>query len=368
MLIEALNKFSPEPKSLLIAYSGGVDSHVLLHAFAHCGIKHQLRAVHIHHGLSPNANNWVKHAEEICSQLHIPLTVHKLHLNIQKGESIEAIARDARYQYFAEILRPDEILCTAHHEDDQMETVLLQLLRGAGPKGLAAMSAIAPFAQGFHARPLLSVAHDLILNYAKEKHLKWIIDESNDNIQFDRNFLRHDIIPLIKKRFPAAAQTVARSASHCATAQQVIEKYISEEIKKLAGDFADTLSRKKLSALDDDLQSQILRTWLHEKNIPMPSTDQLQAMQKLLTLDNDVKAIVCLQKHSARLYRDNLFVEENENFTPEKPNVDIRFHENGDGLHVKKLFQENNIPPWQRESTPLIYINDVLIGLIKIPL
>lgn len=368
MLTDTINTFFPEPRSLLIAYSGGVDSHVLLHALAHCDVKHQLRAVHVHHGLSLNADLWAQHVKKICDELHISLTVHHLHLNIQKGESVEAVARDGRYQYFADIFQKDEILCTAHHEDDQMETVLLQLLRGAGPKGLAAMAEIESFAQGFHARPLLSVKKENILKYANDNHLQWITDESNDSLQFDRNYLRHEVIPLIKKRFPAAAETVSRSASHCAVAQQVIEEYISDELKKLSGDIANTLSRKKLSELDDNLQTQILRTWLLQKNIPMPSTEQLKSVQKLLTMKNDVKAIVLLQKHSARLYRDNLFVEENKTFKPEKPNVEIRFHQTGDGLPVKKLFQENNIPPWQRESTPLIYVNGELIGLIKIPL
>ncbi len=356
MLIKTLNESFPEPKFLLIAYSGGLDSHVLLHALAHCNIKHQLRAVHIHHGLSPNANAWAAHAENICNELHIPLTIHKLDLNIQKGDSIEARARDARYQYFAEILQQDEILCTAHHQDDQLETVLLQLLRGAGPKGLAAMAEL----QNDHARPLLHISHDLILKYAEDNHLEWITDESNANIKFDRNFLRHEVIPLIKQRFPAAAQTVSRSANHCAVAQQVIEQ--------LMGDLPKTLSRKKLAELDENMQTQVLRTWLAQKNIPMPSSEQLKSIQKMLTLDNDVKAIVTWHKHSARLYRDHLYAEENEKFIPEKPNVDIRFHTKGDGLSVKKLFQENNIPPWQRESTPLIYLNDELIGLIKIPL
>jgi tRNA(Ile)-lysidine synthase len=356
MLIKTLNKLFPESKPLLIAYSGGLDSHVLLHALAHCNIKHQLRAVHIHHGLSPNANAWAAHAENICNELNIPLVIHHLDLNLQKGESIEARAREARYQYFEELLQDGEILCTAHHQDDQLETVLLQLLRGAGPKGLAAMAEF----QDNHARPLLHISHGDILNYAHENNLEWITDDSNTNIQFDRNFLRHEIIPLIKQRFPAAAETVSRSASHCAVAQQVIEQ--------LMGDLPKTLSRKTLSELDDNMQTQVLRTWLAQKNIPMPSSEQLKSIQKMFTLDNDVKAIVTWDKHSARLYRDHLFAEETEKFTPEKPNVDIRFHKNGDGLSVKKLFQENNIPPWQRESTPLIYLNDVLIGLIKMPL
>lgn len=365
MLIETLNKSLAEPQSLLIAYSGGMDSHVLLHALKHCGTNHTLRAVHLNHGLSPNAEHWQEHAQRVCDDLNIPLMIHPLNLNIQKGESIEALAREARYDYFAQILQAQEILCTAHHQDDQMETVLLQLLRGAGPKGLAAMSGFESFAKGYLARPLLNTTHDLIVNYAQDNKLSWITDESNENTQFDRNFLRRDIIPILKKRFPKAAQTVSRSALHCAAAQQVIEQYIADELINLKGEFEESLSRQKLSQLDDNMQMQVLRTWLSQKNIPMPSTEQLKSVQKLLTLDNDVKAIVVWQSHSARLYRDNLFADKNENFNLPKPKVDIRFYKKGDGVGLKKLFQENNIPIWQRESVPLIYVNDELIGIIK---
>lgn len=368
LLIDTINKLFPEPKSLLIAYSGGMDSHVLLHAVKNCGINHTLRAVHINHGLSPNALQWQNHAQQVCKTLNIPLITHQLNLNIPKGESIEACARDARYAYFAEILQANETLCTAHHQDDQLETVLLQLLRGAGPKGLAAMSDFEPFAKGYFARPLLTLTHDLILTYAQENKLEWITDESNANIQFDRNFLRHEIIPVLKKRFPKASETISRSAMHCASAQQVIEYCLTKELENLSGDFPGTLSREKLAELDSDLQTQLLRTWLNNRNIPMPSTQQLTELQKLIHLKNDVKAVIVWKNHSARLYRDSLFAQENAAFNSSKPNVEIRFYKKGDGLNLKKIFQENNIPPWQRESTPLIYLNDELIGIIKMPL
>lgn len=403
MLITALNQTFPEPRSLLIAYSGGMDSHVLLHASRHCGINHSLRAVHLNHGLSPNALQWQQHAEQVCKDLNIPLITKSLNLTIPKGESLEAAAREARYAYFAEILQTNEILCTAHHQDDQMETVFLQLLRGAGPKGLAAMSAFEPFAKGYFSRPLLNSTHDLILNYAHDHNLTWITDESNSNTQFDRNFLRHEIMPVLKKRFPKASETVSRSAAHCASAQRVLEYGLTTTLKQVTGDFAGTLSRAKLSALDSDLQTQVLRTWLVNKNIPMPSTQQLVQLKGLLALKNDVKAIVTWQNYSVRLYQDSLFAAQTHTFNPPDPiaipwdasqelvlpqslgtlkfiksptgqlsadilqkNITIAFRQIGDGLRFKKIFQELNIPSWQRWQLPLIYVNDELAAIADV--
>ena len=346
-----------------------------------------MRAIHLNHGLNPKANLWQQHAQQVCDDLQIPFISFELKLNIPKSESIEATARAARYAYFAQNLKPSEILCTAHHQDDQLETVLLQLLRGAGPKGLAAM----PELQHQHARPLLTISHDLILNYAQENNLSWIHDDSNENIQFDRNFLRQNIIPLLKQRFPAAASTVSRSAQHCASSQAVLEHYLNQELLNLQGDFPDTLSRQKLLNFDENTQAYLLRTWLMNKQFPMPSSVQLEQIQKLLALKNDVKAIISWQDYSVRLYRDSLFAQETKFFNLPEPeiseqaikliqtslgqeNIMINFYKPGHGRGLKKIFQALNIPPWQRGQMPLIYVDHKLTAialpnqLIRIPL
>ena len=386
MLINTVKKFLqslPNPISILIAYSGGMDSHVLLHALAQCGVQ-QVRAVHLNHGLNSKAREWQLHSARICAHLKIPFITHELNLTIQKGESLEAVARAARYDYFAHILKPNEILCTAHHQDDQLETVLLQLLRGAGPKGLAAMAHLEPFAAGYHARPLLNVEHDSICTYAREHELHWMIDGSNANIQFDRNFMRHDIIPLLKQRFPSAAETVSRSAMHCASTQQVFENYLKQELSHLTGQYPDTLSRKKLLAFDTNTQHYLLRTWLMAKQMPMPSTAQLLEIQKLLMLKNDAKALVTWQGYSIRFYRDDLFAQATDFFAPPDPqlikavklvpsplgklnpdilqkDIKICFRQKGDSL--KKTFQELNIPPWLRWQLPMLYVNNELAAI-----
>ncbi len=382
MLLNELNNFLEAlqaPVHLAIGYSGGVDSHVLLHALKQLQATQSfsLRAIHLNHGLHPNSDNWEAHAKQVCAALDIPLTTQALNLNPQKGESIEAYARQARYDYFSTELKQNEILCTGHHQDDQLETVLLQLLRGAGPKGLAAM----PQCEQQHARPLLSIPREDILHYAATHDLTWIDDESNANTQFDRNFLRHEIIPLLKQRFPAAAQTVSRSAGHCASSQQVLDHYLNQELMNLEGDFPDTLSRKKLLTFDANMQAYLLRTWLMNNNIPMPSLSQLTEIQKLLAMKNDVKAIVTWQNYSIRLYRDNLFAKLTAEFNPPKPvlsesiikeikktlgdqNITIRFRQQGDGQTLKKFFQKHKIPPWERASVPLIYKGNDLVAIL----
>jgi len=400
-VLHTLNTFLPTLAStqLLIAYSGGLDSHVLLHALKHIQQRHmpllKLRAIYLNHGLNPQADFWQAHAEQICLALQIPFLTGRLDFSY-KGESIEASARNARYAYLATQLLPNEILCTAHHQDDQLETVLLQLLRGAGPKGLAAMPPIQPFAQGFHARPLLTVDRDMILNYATSAQLQWIDDDSNAEVKFDRNFLRHDIVPVLKKRWPQAARTLSRSAAHCASSQELLEEYLHAELTTLAGHFPETLSRRQLAQCSEIKQSYLLRAWLVQKKIPLPSTVQLTQILTLLHAQNDAETRITWQQYQARFYRDDLFIAHQDFFKPQPSQVfswdgktplalpsgtlmleasasgpisnhklsgtlTVRFRENNQKL--KKIFQENGIPAWQRWQLPLIYADGKLVAI-----
>jgi tRNA(Ile)-lysidine synthase len=401
-MLNALKQFLqsfPQPISLLIAYSGGMDSHALLHAIKQCNQHHTMRAVHINHGLNPKALQWQQHAQQVCHDLQIPFIAHTLDLNIQKGESIEAVARNQRYAYFAQILQPGEILCPAHHQDDQLETVLLQLMRGAGPKGLAAMSQLEFFAQGHHARPLLQISYKQLKGYANTQQLQWIQDDSNHNTQFDRNYFRHQVIPIIKQRFPAAASTVARSAAHCASMQSVLEDYLKQELIALQGEFPNTLSRAKLAKHTQEKQTLLLRTWILQNDIPLPSTQQLAQIKMIVTARRDAQSIVTWQSYSVRFFRDNLFIASNDFFKPvpdlafswdgkeplQLPNgeltlvtskygrisprileqsISIRFRQHN--ANLKKIFQEGNIPPWQRWQLPLLYVNDELVAIADI--
>ena len=233
-------------------------------------------------GLSPNASAWAAHCEKMCrDDLRIHFTQHTIDAKAKLGESPEEMARERRYALFAEQLSANDVLVTAHHQDDQAETVLLQLLRGAGPKGLAAMPFIKPLGKGFHARPLLNVTRDDLKKYAKQNHLTWIDDESNANVNFARNFLRHDVLPILKKRWPTVAATLSRTAEHCAEAQQFIDAMATQDLAAVKDPVQkNRLSVTKLRALDAARQRHVLRAWLQELHFPIPSTVKIRQIQQ----------------------------------------------------------------------------------------
>ena len=208
-----------------LAYSGGCDSHVLVHAAA------QLRAVvaerifhvvHVDHGLQTASAEWARHCAAVCEELALPFTLLRVDARGSLGESPEAAARHARYRALASLMQAGDCLLTAHHQDDQAETLLLQLLRGGGPHGLAAMPALSPFAAGMHARPMLTFSREELRRYAQRHALQWIDDPSNADSGFDRNYLRNSVMPVLRERWPAVARVLARGAGHQAEAAQLL--------------------------------------------------------------------------------------------------------------------------------------------------
>ena len=205
----------PLPSSYLIAYSGGMDSHVLLVALAELSSSRPnfpaLRAVHVHHGLSPYADDWADHCQSICQNLGVELVVHWVEVASHQA-SLERAARVARYQVFESVLKPGEILLQGHHQDDQAETLLLRLLRGTGVDGAKAIPAQRRLGAGEVFRPLLDFSREQLAQYARHQQLQWIEDESNQDTGFDRNYLRHQVLPLLQQRWPAASKVLARFA------------------------------------------------------------------------------------------------------------------------------------------------------------
>ncbi|HEY8508783.1 MAG TPA: tRNA lysidine(34) synthetase TilS, partial [Steroidobacteraceae bacterium] len=217
---------------LCVALSGGVDSSVLLAALAEGKqTRRNLRAIHIEHGLHPDAPRWSAHCSALAKKLGVPLEVHRIRVTHTRGTSLEESARRARYALLESLLRRDEVLLTAHHADDQLETVLLQLLRGAGLPGLAAMADIAPFGPGWLARPLLSRTRAEIETWARAHDLEWVEDETNADERFDRNYLRRRVLPLLRERWPGAAAAVSRSARHAAEAQRLLEALARADVE-----------------------------------------------------------------------------------------------------------------------------------------
>ena len=261
--------------SLCVALSGGVDSTALLAALA---VKRpaslQLRALHVDHGLRAASKQWAAHCRKLARDLHVPFKVLTTKVERPRGTSLEAAARDARYRLLATELHPGEILLTAHHSDDQLETVLLQLLRGSGLPGIAAMPALAPFARGQLARPLLSRSRAELEQWVRERKLTWIEDDSNVDESLDRNYLRLRVLPLIRDRWPGSATAVARSARHAAEAQTLLDTLARGDIDRAS--YGESLSIKALRALPPDRLRNALRFWITRAGYLAPDTKRLE--------------------------------------------------------------------------------------------
>jgi tRNA(Ile)-lysidine synthase len=266
--------------SLCVALSGGVDSTALLAALAALAAKRprsfQLRALHVDHGLRPASKQWAAHCRTLARKLHVPLKVLTTKVERSRGTSLEAAAREARYGLLAAALHPGEILLTAHHSDDQLETVLLQLLRGSGLPGISAMPALAPFADGFLARPLLSRSRAELETWVREQGLTWVEDDTNVDESLDRNYLRLRILPLIRDRWPGAATAVARSARHAAEAQSLLDTLALADVDRSR--YGESLSAKSLRALSPDRRRNALRFWITRAGFLAPDTRRLEEL------------------------------------------------------------------------------------------
>ncbi len=316
-----------------VAYSGGVDSHVLLHALvavrAHWP-RGALGAVHIHHGLQPEADGWAEHCVATCHALGIPCVVRVVVARPGTGESPEAAARRARYAALAKVVSTGEAVLTAHHRDDQAETLLLQLLRGAGVRGLAAMPRQALLGQGWLGRPLLAVSRAALRHYAEVQGLVWVEDPSNRDLNLDRNYLRHQLMPRLSARWPACARTLSRAAAHQAEAAALLDMLGESDLAAIVDPVVDstlvrpaapqvagrgvpgsgnsTLSIGALQRLTPARQRNVLRCWLRGNAVPIPATVVLSRIQhEILPARNDAAPCVTWPGGAVRRYRDALY-------------------------------------------------------------
>ncbi|HSP01681.1 MAG TPA: tRNA lysidine(34) synthetase TilS, partial [Thioalkalivibrio sp.] len=253
----------PPASRLVVAFSGGLDSHVLLHALAAlCGEGfYELHAIHIHHGLNSQADAWADHCARVCRDLDVGLEVIAVNARAARGESPEAAARAARYQALASCMKEGDGLLTAHHRRDQAETLLLQLLRGAGSAGLAAMPRWQPLGSGWHGRPLLDVSREAIEDYARERDLHWIEDNSNLDARFDRNLLRQQVMPLLRARWQGVDETLARAAAHQAEGLGLLGDLARQDLEQIRGELPGTLSVSELTGLRPARIRNVLRFW-----------------------------------------------------------------------------------------------------------
>ena len=261
--------------SLCVALSGGVDSTALLAALATRRRRRPaLRAINIDHGLHANSPKWSAHCRAFANSVGVPLEVLNVEVARGRGESLEAVARDARYRVLAAALAKDEVLLTGHHEDDQLETVLLQLFRGSGLAGIAAMPELTRFAGGWLCRPLLTMTRASLQAWARSRKLGWVEDDSNANEAFDRNYLRRQILPLVRSRWPAVGTSVARSARHAAEGQRLLEGLGFQDAQRAAD--GDSLRVPGLRALPLDRRRNALRSWIGRLGAPIPDTRRLE--------------------------------------------------------------------------------------------
>jgi len=275
-----LKSLTPD-KTLWIAYSGGMDSHVLLHVCHQLSLLHnRLQVVHVHHGLHPNADQWANHCQQICQTYQLPLQVIKLNLQPKRGYSLEALAREARYRVLSQCLQPGDYVLTAHHLNDQMETVLLGLLRGSGPQGLAGIAPQRSLGCGYLLRPLLGYSRQALQDYATYQQLHWIEDESNACLDYDRNYIRHIVVPVMQSRWPKAATSVHRAARHCFNLVQLAEASIKQLFEQYYHSDRQCLDISGFQQLSYQQQCQVLRYFFQSQSYPCPSTKQLDHLIK----------------------------------------------------------------------------------------
>lgn len=263
----------PGPR-VAVAYSGGLDSTVLTHALV-AGRRRlgALRLLHVDHGLQSASADWASRCARQARRWHVPIVVLRASIARNTGESPEAAARDARYALLAEALEPDEVLVTAQHQEDQAETVLLQLFRGAGVAGLAAMPPVAVFSRGRIARPLLHESRAALEQYARRRSLEWIDDPTNLETRFARNFLRHEVLPVIRKKWPAVDAALSRTARNMAEAQSLLEDASRTDLARAMD--GDGLNVAALRALPAARRRNVLRAFVARAGIELPSAAQL---------------------------------------------------------------------------------------------
>lgn len=422
-LFGALSKYSNMP--LVIAYSGGVDSQVLLHALASIkqrsatapAILTNVTVCHVNHGLSANAHAWQTFAQQTCQKLNLALTVCQVNIPAQAQQSLEALARDARYQALHSIYDEPALIITGHHSDDQAETFLLALKRGSGLKGLSAMAAETKKADDLLVRPLLKISRAEIMAYAKAHELTWIEDESNTDTRFDRNFIRNDVMALLTKRWPSIASTINRSSEHCLAGQLLLNELAAEDLTICKHEI-NSLSVAALTRLSQGRFNNLIRYFLELNHCLMPSTEQLAQLHQQLNVADDKNPAVKVGDHFLRRFKGILFLttdfEEVSAWQTEltlcetaslielpddlgylhcltaaftagetggqyialpkaEQKISIRFaHNNPKCLPdyrnhsrpLKKVLQELNIPPWQRKRIPFLYYDETLVAAL----
>ena len=400
----------PDAETCWIAYSGGLDSHVLLHVLASIQnkIKPKLIAVHINHGISNDADLWVKHCQRICEDLVIEFQTFSVDLSHKSDKGTEAFAREKRYEVLGNLISSHDLLLTAHHMDDQVETILLQLMRGSGPDGLVGMPQAREFSKGILLRPLLDYSREKIRDYALSESLSWVEDESNKSNKYDRNFLRNRIIPELITRWPGALKTIQRAARHQAEARSLINEISRCDLDVVCESIYTKVDISRFNNLSGIRKKNVLRAWIKKNKLDMPDAQIIEKIiAEVIHANTDRNPCVKWKGGEIRRYRGYLYImkllpahdvdlnkrwdlDESLKLTSgylkavsgkgsgikkdmlSNDIVEIRYRQGGEQIRpsgrvetheLKKLFQAQGILPWLRDRIPLIYHKNELIAV-----
>ena len=409
---DALSPVLPAGSTILLGLSGGVDSVVLLHLLHQLAPRYswRLSALHVHHGISPHADTWAAFCKDLCARYSIPFQVEQVDIAPLREHGIEAAARHLRHAALDR--QPVDFIALAHHQDDQAETLLLQLLRGAGLRGASAMPLIRQRnGQPTQLRPLLDVARSELQVYAQQHALQWLEDESNLDETYPRNFMRHRVLPLLEQRFPAYRVTLARSAQHFAEGSELLDQLAQMDARDALHNGGLEVAR--LQELSMSRAKNLLRYFLHSLGAPMPQAVQLDNMLQQLCDARQGAAVQLnfgnwqLRRYQGRAYAFPELSEPDAEFCVKwQGEVALELPELGGVLHfepvighglsleklqqttvtvrlrrgaehirldnkrptrtLKNLLQEQGIPPWQRDRLPLLFCGETLVAIPSI--
>lgn len=398
------------PSRYLVAWSGGLDSTVLLHALWDGRHRHgtPIVAVHVNHELQTEAAAWEEKCRRFADKLGVAYLSRTVAVPGHSG-SLEAAAREARYRALLDLVEEGDSVLSAHHEGDQAETLLLNLMRGSGPAGLAGIGAIQPFGAGLLVRPLLKVSRQEIAAYAGERGLAWTDDPSNSDLRFDRNYLRREIVPRLRDRWPAASASIGRSAELLAEAAELLTELAAIDLKAL-GDEPRRLAIAGLLRLSPARQRNLLKLAIRRSGLPAaPGTRLHQVVDEMIPAAADAQPVVRWPGGELRRYRDTLYLLPEDEFgIPSTPltlgpegretrlgaslgalqlitgieggidpalignGLTIRFRRGGEKIRrkgrdhrqsLKKLLQEAGVVPWMRQRIPLLYADETLVAV-----
>jgi len=370
-------------KKIVVALSGGIDSVVLLHYLSQ-HYPDQIRVIHCNHHISDHSNEWQNFSKKLCEKLNLNINI--LDLDIPQSNNLEEAARVKRYESLKASINKDEVICTAHHQNDQVETLLIQLLRGSGSRGLSAMPKLKTFGEGLLYRPFIDIDKSEIRDYASENHLDWVEDDSNHNEKFTRNFLRHNILPQLEKLYPNVHKNIARASKHQSELTKISDDLAILDIESLGLLKNNRLQSDLLKKMDEYRLKNVLRNHLNQLNFRSPSEKVLEQMIQLVRAKKDSVPVVSWSHYEVRRYQDELyFLDLNQSKEKEScpfyeefsshPKFSIGYRV--DGIRVKfpgkehsqplkKVLQEKQIPTWERDKLRMYYVDGNLVAMEKV--